>query len=214
MKYEKIADYSNTHIVAYIGMVSDSTVLSRLKTIIAEETGVSAADISEEILSNMAPSANAPPSVERTPEEITVNKRGWIEDTENKRINIYADYGSIVFVDGVAVTEKNKRVLNSNGVQIENVWELDSTGRKMYALYDGEYELSSAGPVRIEYMDNGYFNHVIEYDSGAKVVSIRVGDFTEKNVTCTAKKEQAKNTVEMLPSHVYSSEELMELNQD
>lgn len=198
--------YSGT---THTGMVSDSTIISRIKTIITSETGVSAASVSN-IESRIADDAiiYTSASVEFDPNKITLNERGWINGANNKRINIYTDSDSTLLIDGVAVTEENERVFDKNGVKIGSVWELGSTGRKMYALYDGEYEISGTGIVKIEYMNDGYFESAIEYDSGVDVMSINIGNFTTQSVSCSIDNEN----VEVLPSHIYTTTELTELN--
>lgn len=190
-------------------MVSDSGVISKIKSIITSETGVSAASVSNgTISSNDEAVIYTSASVEIDPNKITVNERGWINGANNKRINIYADDDSILLIDGVAMTEEDERVYDENGVKIGSVWKLGSTGRKMYALYDGEYEISGTGIVKVEYMDDGYFESAVEYDSGADVISINIGDFTTQAVSCIVDDKE----IEVLPFHIYTVTELAELN--
>lgn len=61
---------------------------------------------------------------------------------------------------GLAAIEDIERVFDQNGDRIGSVWVLGFAGRKMYALYNGEYELSETGFLKIEYMDSGYFDCV------------------------------------------------------
>lgn len=211
--------YSGTD---HTGMVSDSTVISRIKKIITSETGVTAASaassatlsvdnvttrsIDDDIVYNTA-------SIEIDPNHITINDRGWIESLDKERINIYADCESTLLVNGVIATEENDRVFDQNGVRIGSVWELGSTGRKMYVLYNGEYELSGTGKVKIEYMDDGYFDSAVEYNSGSNIMSIHVSDFKKQDVSCILDKEQMNKSVELQPSYVYTTNDLIELNE-
>lgn len=200
--------YSGTD---HTGMVSDSTVINRVKTIITSETGVSAAKASVAEINTADDSiVYTSASVEFDPNKITLNERGWISGADNKRINIYANIDSVLMVDGVAAIEENERVFNADGVRIGSVWELGSTGRKMYVLRDGSYKISGTGNVKVEYMDNGYFESAVEYDSGFDVLSISVGNFTSQSTSCIIGHEN----VEILPSHVYTIAELTELNTD
>ena len=216
----------------HTGMVSDSTVISRVKKIITSETGVattssvtnaatlstsnpltlSASDAkiisaADDIVYNTA-------SVEIDPNNVKINDRGWIESLDKERINIYADDESTLLVNGVVATEENERVFDQNGVRIGSVWNLGSTGRKMYVLYNGEYELSGTGKVKIEYMENGYFDSAVEYNSGSNVMSINVSDFTTQEVSSIINNKQMNKAVEVQPSYVYTTTDLKELNTD
>lgn len=196
-------------------MVSDSTVISRIKTIITSETGVAATSVlNAEVAANDDAIVYTSTSTEIAANDIAMNERGWFNGVDNRRINIYADNDSTLLVNGAAAIEENERVFDQSGIRIGSVWELGSTGRKMYALYNGEYEISGTGIVKIEYMDNGYFEKAIEYDSGVNIMSVNIGDCTTQSVTCIMDNEQMTTAVEIQPSHTYSATELMELNEN
>lgn len=199
----------------HTGMVSDSTVISRIKTIITSETGVAATSVlNEEVAANDDAVVYTSTSTEIAANDIAMNERGWFNGVDNRRINIYADNDSTLLVNGAAAIEENERVFDQSGIRIGSVWELGSTGRKMYALYNGEYEISGTGIVKIEYMDNGYFEKAIEYDSGVNIMSVNIGDCTTQSVTCIMDNEKMTTAVEIQPSHTYSATELMELNEN
>lgn len=203
-------DYTYTG-TNHTGMVSDSTVINRIKTIITSETGVSAASaISSEIITDDTAVLYTSASVEFEPNKITMNDRGWIVGADNKRINIYADNDSVLLIDGVVAEEKNECVFDKNGVQIGSVWALGSTEKKMYVLRDGEYTISAIGDVKIEYIDNGYFESAVEYNADVDVMCIAIGDFATQTANCFVDDKQE----ELLPTHVYSVSELAELNID
>lgn len=112
--------------------------------------------------------------------------------------------------NGIVATEENEHVYDENRTKIGSVWKLGSTGRKMYALYDGQYEISSTGIIKVEYMDSGYLESAVEYDLGLSVMSINIDDFTTQAVSCYVDNEG----IEVLPSHIYTDTELAELNSD
>lgn len=197
----------------HMGLVSDSTVISRIKKIITAETGVSAARIiSNEVSSDVNAPVYNTESFEIDPNELTINDRGWIEGLDNRRINIYADHASTILVDGFITTEENNQVYDHAGNKIGSVWTLGSTGRKMYALNNGEYNVQGNGIVTIEYMNNGYFERAVEYDSGTDAMSIIIGDYATQAVSCTARDERMNEIIELSPSYEYSNSDLMELN--
>ena len=207
-------DYTYTG-ANHTGMVSDSTVISRIKSIITSETGVAAASVPfAEISADEDNIVYTSESTEIAANNLKMNKRGWIDGVDNKRINIYADRDSVLLVDGLAAIEGNEKVFDQNGVRIGSVWELGSSGRKMYALYNGEYELSGTGFLKIEYMDSGYFDSIEEYNLGVTSLSVSIGDFATQLVTCRLGDGQMTSEVEIQPIHTYSAAELMELNRD
>ncbi len=207
-------DYTYTG-TNHTGMVSDSKVISRIKSIITSETGVAATSVP---FAEMSADENnivyTSESTEIVADNLTINERGWIDGFDNRRINIYADNDSVLLVNGLAAIEDNERVFDQNGVRIGSVWEIGSTGRKMYALYNGEYELSGTGFLKIEYMDSGYFDSIEEYNLGVNTQSVSIGDYTTQLVTCRLGDGQMASEVEIQPIHTYSAAELMELNRD
>ena len=193
--------YSGT---THTGMVSDSTVISRVKSIITAETGVAAANAISSEMSYGHTSCSA----EIAPTDVQLNDRGWIENFDNRRINIYADSGSTLMVNGIAATESANSVYDRNGNKIGSVWELGITGRKLYALYNGEYTVVGSMNARIEYMNNGYFEKAVEYSALYRNSAIYIGSFTEQAVACIV-----DDTI-IQPDSIYFAEDLTQANTD
>lgn len=213
-------DYSYTG-TTHTGMVSNSTVISRVKTIITSETGVSASSSAsmstgsaEEML------AAADNVVEIDSNSVLLNERGWMMSQDNRRINIYADSESSILIDGVAALEENNCVYDSAGDKIGSVWELGETGTKLYAMYDGEYTIAGTEMARIEYMDSGYFEKIVEYSESSAALaaptslSVAVEGHETQFVHCERIASSARSAVEIPPTHEYTVAELSELNAD
>lgn len=109
--------------------------------------------------------------------------------------------------------ETGEFLYNATGEYIGNVWPLGNTGRKMYALSNGNYELSTSGNAKFSYMDSGYYEKIVEYDNNAINATFEIDNFDTKEIDCIA--SSPERTINILqPSRVYSAEELKELNQD
>ena len=159
--------------VKHVDMVSNSVIISRIKSIITNETGVSA---SNSIFAN--DSLDSIPLVnEMIPDEVVMNNRGWIMGTDNKRINIYASAEATLLEESSIATEKDCFVFDSEGNEIGTVWNLGATGKKMYALYDGNYTITGSSFAKIEYMNNGYFEKVLEFSSIPNSAVLRIENF-------------------------------------
>ena len=129
---------------------------------------------------------------------------------DNKRINIYTNNESVLLINGASTIEVNEGVFTKDGTRIGSVWKLGSTGRKMYAMYDGNYEISGTGVIKVEYMEDGYFEKIVEYDSEFESVSIDIGNFVSQSVSCIKDNE----LVELDMSYAYTEAQLMNLNTD
>ena len=151
---------------------------------------------------------------EVNPADLIVNERGWIISFDCRRINIIADNESEVIVNGESVAEKGSYVYSSDGTEFGNVWELGTSGRKQYVLNDGEYTVVGNGIIRIEYMDAGYYEKIVEYSSETKAMQVNIGNFSTQKVECSMADRSSEVEIEMLPSRTFSSEELDALNVD
>lgn len=193
--------------VEHAALVSNSNVIAKVKAQITVMTGVSQAS---------ALTFDATDSSELfSPTEITVNTRGWIEGTDNQRINVYANSDAELFVNGVAIDESKEALYSGDGNRIGTVWPLGDTGRKMYALYNGNYEIVSNGDVKIEYMDSGYFNKVAEYTTDNVLATFSISDYSLMEINCAAVNlMRSSETIEIQPSHIYTVAELDQLNED
>lgn len=145
--------------------------------------------------------------VEYTAEdEVETNARGWLLDGgDNRRINIYADNESVLLIDSKVLSEKLEHVYACDGSELGSVWAVGASGRKLYALNNGTYTVYGSGTVKVEYMDSGYYERIVEYELGDSAAPISVGDFSSQTVTCATGEE---------PSRVYTAAELAELNAD
>ena len=183
-------------------------VLTRVNTIITSVTGVSAANAL-----TLDVSTNSDVS-EIISEEVALNTRGWIVGTDNRRINIYSDSDAILSINGVEIDESSETIYNNSGDVVGNVWSLGDTGRKLYALYNGDYELTTSGDVKIEYMNNGYFDKVIEYTNTNSSTSFFIDDFSTMNTEYEFNNPLQDRMGENQLAHVYTADELSALNQD
>lgn len=104
-------------------------------------------------------------SIDTPVQEYTTNSRGWIMGLDNHRINIYADGDAVLYAGGHVVDECWETLYNENGDEIGTVWRLGNSGRKLYALYDGNYTVSTSGTVKIEYMNDGYYDKAVQYET-------------------------------------------------
>lgn len=166
------ADYMYTG-VNHVGMVSNSVIISRIKAIITNETGVAASNST----STNDRLDSTPHVSEMIPDEVVINNRGWIMGTDNKRINIYASTGATLLAESSLATEKDCFVFDSEGNEIGTVWNLGATGKKMYALYDGNYTITGSSFAKIEYMNDGYFEKVLEFSSIPNSAVLRIENF-------------------------------------
>ena len=195
--------------VDHTSMVSNSTILNKVVSLISAETGVSAQNstIISEIENNDA--------IEISPSDIQLNDKGWIVGENNKRINLYTEGETELLINGGNVYSDGEKLYNSNNELIGNVWSVGNTGRKLYALLDGDYTVSLSGDFVVEYMNNGYFDKGEEFAVGNNIVTLNIGDYTSQEVTCELQNDshiQLQTLV--LPTHIYSEEELNRLNQE
>lgn len=190
-------------------MVSDSTIISKIKTLITSATNVTAA--SGAVLA----SEESYGTIEIDPSNIIVNSRGWLEGDDNKRINIYANSEINLSVDGVPAQEIGEYIYTATGSKIGNVWPLGDDGRRLYALNNNNYDIISSGDVKIEYMNDGYFDKVVEYNFGNLAATVEIEDYSTKEVTCVTEESSATTGRSALyPFHIYNEAELIKLNQD
>jgi pimeloyl-ACP methyl ester carboxylesterase len=191
----------------HTGMVSDSTIIAKVKTLITSATGVAAASSLALVFEENSG------TIELDPDNIAINARGWTEGTDNKRINIYADIDSELSIGGVSVEEIDGSLYTSAGSKVGNVWPLGDTGRRLYAMYNNNYTIISSGDIKVEYMNNGYFEKIVEYNLGGLKATVDIEDYSSKVVTCITAEASDRSAAKYY-SHVYTDDELMVLNQD
>lgn len=147
-----------------------------------------------------------------TPEQIesSTNARGWIAGMDNLRINVYAGSDAQLLVENAVISESGETLYSARGNQIGTVWSLGDSGRKMYALYNGDYEIIADGEVKIEYMDSGYFDKVVEYTYADGSALYHIGNYSSMKIDC----EAIGSGREIQPFRVYTESELDALNKD
>lgn len=210
------AGFENTYI-AYSGidhteLAKDSKVIDKIKYIITSKTGV------------VATSSAIPQSISLAEEvdidQLIFNQRGWINGEDNRRINIFVSDDATLSMNGSTVFEKGEYLYTEHDVKIGNVWQLGDSGRKKYILrnVDNDFNIIVTGQVKIEFMDSGYYNKVIEYESvGPAVFSIKNDSVTglQCEVPETSKGlNYSRNGDVIMPAKNYTDSELMVLNQD
>lgn len=139
-----------------------------------------------------------------------VNTRGWIVGMDNLRINVYASNDAKLLVDRAVIDESGETLCSGDGSQVGTVWSLGDSGRKMYALYNGDYEIIADGEVKIEYMNSGYFDKIVEYTSGQVSAAYQISNYSSQEINC----EAVDSGAEIQPAHLYTELELNALNED
>ena len=139
---------------------------------------------------------------------------------DTKNINIYSYDGITLTLDGVEVEVVGEN-LYADGDYIGDVWLVGGTGRRLYALDDHSYNIVASGHVRIEYMNAGYFEKIVEYDFGQTKVNLKIADYSTKEISYDVnaivfdvkQSSNAKQT-DIFESYVYTDSELEALNRD
>lgn len=149
-------------------------------------------------------------AVELTPEQLITNDRGWLMAFDNRRINVLVDNDATLLIDGDKIREEGECLYEKSGEEIGNVWQLGDSGRKKYIInsVDNVYKVIVSGAVKIEFMDSGYYNKIVEYES-EKSVTYEIGSFDTMEISA---KDKSGNMLE--PTYVASEEELAKLNED
>jgi pimeloyl-ACP methyl ester carboxylesterase len=189
----------------HMGLIDNSAVFSRIKTIIGSSTGYSMADNVEDEFSG-------------------VNEKGWLIGADNARTCITLD----VTLD-ITISDKNGNdlsidlsgVYDRNGDKVGSVWILGNNCIK-YIMRDSDYNIKVSGnnsnkePIVIEYQNDGYYLHSETYSNiSEQCLNISISDANEHvilvNATCDTNVERALAKV-IPPSHVMTEEELIERN--
>lgn len=68
----------------------------------------------------------------------------------------------------------------------------------------------------IKYIDSGYYDQVIEYAATESSALFSIGEYSSQETQCTLYPNvySSKNVATISPLHVYTAEELAELNRD
>ena len=187
-------DYTSS--ATHPGLVSDSTVINKVINRITAYTGIPSALAFTSSVNEM--------QIKEAP--IVINERGWVMGFDNKRINVIAEKESILDSDLEPVIIIGDEVYNSKERFLGNAWELGDSGKVFYALNDGNYSLRNCKEVSVEYMDDGYYLAKVDYKQDQKIT-----------LTILSHKEKAVEGIDskgasMVPSYVYSEEELAVFN--
>jgi hypothetical protein len=204
--------YTYTSNIEHVDMVSNQAILSKVTEIISAEIGV-IANTSETTVatSDIITFDNPTNAIEPAGDSISVNKRGWIVGMDNRRINIYSDCEATLIYNGEATTEYAEKVYSAEGILLGNVWQLGNSGRKMYALYNGEYVIANSEKIKIEYMNNGYYDKITEVSDVSTNIQISVDGYDSKDVVVRQETETVNNDVTII-LYTYTPEELAQLN--
>ena len=200
------------------GRCDDAIIIQticKVKNRITEVTGTSAANSTA-----ASPNKSDDTATLVNPEGIIMNARGWILDSDNKNINIFAYDEITIFLYGVEV-ETVGESLFVGGNRIGDMWLVGGTGKRLYALDNNNYDIVSNSNIGIEYMNAGYFEKIVEYDFGETEVNLEIGDYNSKEIKAFAiyyatdtKNPSIMKQTEVQASNVYSATVLEGLNKD
>lgn len=205
--------------IDHVALIKNSRVIDRVKTIISNTTGVSAAQATS-ILQREDSVDN---TVEILGADFAVNDRGWIIGADNSRINISTSADITISRNG------NPVISDGNGhlfcyeddveIRVGTVWALGENGKNFYALYDGNYEIIVNGQsdeiLSIQYMDSGYYQKVVKYNLSNTVgTTVDVGqhDSMEVFAYSVAQDSRSGEYSVLEPFYIASQSEINELN--
>ena len=195
--------------IDHTGMIKNTTVLTDMVNVISSEIGVSPSRAA-----TVDSSLRQAESVQRLrPEDIVVNARGWMENSNTQVISIAADSDIQIFANGAEVVADGENLFDSSGEKVGVIWSIGATGSKLYVLEAGEFEVVGDGKLRIEYVDAGYYEKIVEYDIDNEA-SIYVSNFDTMEVECRFSSKAKTNGELISPNRILSDSELAILNQD
>lgn len=195
--------YKNYPNVSHIGLVSNNMVISDVISIINNEiSALNTVNYTSILTQTNLIEAEAVP---------TTNDRGWPLGLDNRRINIYADCSGVLSYNGETVIEYAEKAYTTNGNILGDVWQLGNTGRKMYVLYDGEYMLKNSSQVLVKYMNNGYYDKIVEITNDDIDINVIVRDYSSKEILCQSQNGINSNVSFLL--YTYTTEEIASLNE-
>ena len=199
--------------VDHTALVSNNAVITRIKNLISTSTGVTAASST-----TLCEATDQNSTVEWTADqyENMENPRGWVIGMDNRRIQITCDMDTVLYCDGVLVDESHEKMYTTNGDLIGSVWTFgEESGKKVYSLQNRSYTFNTNGYVKIQYINAGYYDQIVEYDTGNIDSQFVLGDYDNQSVTCTeVSTPRSVGTHIITPSRIYSATELAVLNQD
>ena len=159
-------------------------------------------------------------SVNAISDNPTLNEKGWIMGEDNKRIYITVSALNDVEISdeaGNPVSVSNGYIYNNRGDRIGYVGVVGNNGLK-YCLNNGNYTVNilnsqSIPSIKVEYQDNGYYEHIISYDSlNVSEVMLNISKYGDFEVTCVAMPNSTYSAYSadniIVPSHVMTESEL------
>lgn len=173
----KSAGYGNPDYV-YSGiehteLVSHNPVITRVIALITAETGITTANNAAELMN-----IDAINNTELNPENLIMNARGWIMGGDNRRINVITDTDAQITCNNTPIEIIGEYIYDCDGNHIGHAWNLGNTGRMQYVFNIENYTITCTGNVRIEYMNSGYYDQIVEYALGNEAAVISMPDYT------------------------------------
>lgn len=206
----KVFTYST--IGDHTGMVSNPTVLNKIKSLINSTRSSSVSSI---------------PSIQDQTTLHSVNDRGWIvgDEFDNRRIIVNINHGGcgeLYLSSGEAIQNIGESLFytNQNGTEIR-VGSLLKTGTGyQYVLYDNSYsfscpDISESSDIVIRYLNDGYYEKIEEYNELPDTpISISISGYQSKfNQVSSLMSCQSNDIASFIPvSKNYSLNELNILN--
>lgn len=147
--------------VGHVGLVKNAEVLAQIATIINStyDNQVNLNMLSDDSVSLQTKQVTS----KMISEKIIINEKGWIEGLDNRRIIIYAARDSIVYCEGKKITVKDEIAYDSNNNKVGSVWTLGSKNQRVYVLNNGNYSVSRTTKFKVEYINAGYYQQIVEY---------------------------------------------------
>lgn len=193
-------------------MVSNSTVLNKVKTLIN---------------ATRSSSISSPPSIQDQTTPQSVNDRGWIvgDEFDNRRIIVNINHGGCgeLFLSNGEVIQNIGESLfytDQNGTETK-VGSLLKTGTGyQYVLYDNSYifscpDISKSSDIVVRYLNDGYYEKIEEYsDLTDAPISISISGYQNKLTQVSSLIDgQSDDIATFIPtSKNYSLDELNALN--
>lgn len=185
----------------HMGLLNNSAVFSRIKTIIGQSTGYNLAnDIKNEFPA--------------------VNEKGWLIGADNARTCITLDATLDVAIsdkDGNDLLIDLTGIYNCEGDKVGSVWLVGNNCIK-YIMRDGDYNIQIAGnddskePLVVEYQNDGYYLHSETYSNISEpCLNIDISSSNKKTISVDTNVERALSKV-ISPSHIMTEKELIERN--
>ena len=85
----------------------------------------------------------------------------------------------------------------------------------LYALYNGVYSLTNTTFAKLQYMNDGYYDRVVEYEAlNTNTTCVFVSDYDSKEIVARDVQEGIVSEYTIQASKTYTVSDLNELNAD